>query len=89
MDYPIPVAATVPRFIHRHIETPSPLNPLGMKGAGEGGFTGAPAALVGGIEDALRDFGIVLRDDGPWTPDRILPLIRNAGTAGRTSPEPS
>jgi carbon-monoxide dehydrogenase large subunit len=75
MDYTIPVAANVPRFQLRHIETPSPLNPLGMKGAGEGGFVGVPAALVSGIEDALAEFHLVLTDDGPYTPSRVLGLI--------------
>jgi carbon-monoxide dehydrogenase large subunit len=75
MDYTIPVAANVPRFHLRHIETPSPLNPLGMKGAGEGGFVGVPAALVSGIEDALAEFHLVLTDDGPYTPSRVLGLI--------------
>ena len=78
MDYTIPVAADVPRFHLRHVETPSRLNPLGFKGAGEGGFTGTPAALVGAIEDALSSYGIVLRDDGPYTPARVLGLIRDA-----------
>ncbi len=83
MDYLLPVAADVPRFHLRHVETPSPLNPLGLKGAGEGGFTGAPAALVGAIEDALQEFGIQLDDDGPYTPSRVLALIQDA--SGRRS----
>ena len=78
MDYPLPVAADVPRFHLRHIETPSPINPLGLKGAGEGGFTGTPAAMVSAIEDALREFGVELDDDGPYTPSRVLALIRDA-----------
>lgn len=80
MDYTLPVAADVPRFHLRHVETPSPVNPLGLKGAGEGGFTGAPAALVGAIEDALRDFRVFLHDDGPYTPSRVLALIRDASS---------
>jgi len=84
MDYTLPVAANVPRFHLRHIETPSPLNPLGFKGAGEGGFTGVPAALVGAIEDALRDFGVSLTDDGPYTPSRVLGLINAAPSAFAT-----
>jgi CO/xanthine dehydrogenase Mo-binding subunit len=93
MDYPLPVAADVPRFHLRHVETPSPLNPLGLKGAGEGGFTGAPAALVSAIEDALSEFGLQLDDDGPYPPSRVLALIRDAAVArppsenaGETSP---
>lgn len=78
LDYLLPVAADVPRFHLRHVETPSPLNPLGMKGAGEGGFTGAPAALVGALEDALCEFAVELDDDGPYTPARLLELIRSS-----------
>jgi carbon-monoxide dehydrogenase large subunit len=76
MDYPLPVAANVPRFHLRHIETPSPHNPLGMKGAGEGGLTGVPAAIVGAIEDALREDGVVLTDDGPYSPTRVRRMLR-------------
>lgn len=76
LDCPIPVAANLPTFHLRHIETPSPVNPLGAKGAGEGGFTGAPAAIVAAIEDALSEFGLQLTDDGPYTPSRLLGLIR-------------
>ena len=78
MDYPLPVAAQVPRFHLRHIETPSPVNPLGFKGAGEGGFVGVPASLASAIEDALSEFAVTLDDDGPYTPSRVLGLLRNA-----------
>lgn len=88
LDYPLPVAANVPRFHLRHVETPSPLNPLGFKGAGEGGFTGAPAAIVGAIEDALRDQPVSLTDDGPYTPARVLTLLRDACRQNDNKPTP-
>jgi carbon-monoxide dehydrogenase large subunit len=47
-------------------ETPSPLNPLGAKGVGEGGSIGTPAALANAVADAL---GFVL--DPPFTPSRV------------------
>ena len=80
MDYPLPVAANAPRFHLRHVETPSPVNPLGFKGAGEGGFVGVPAALAGAIEHALRQFAVRLDDDGPYTPSRVLGLLRNTSS---------
>jgi carbon-monoxide dehydrogenase large subunit len=75
MDYLVPSAADAPVFELSHTETPTPHNPDGMKGAGEGGMTGAPAALVNALEDALAPFGVRLNDDGPFTPSRVLELI--------------
>jgi carbon-monoxide dehydrogenase large subunit len=77
-EYVLPTAATVPRFALRHIETPSPLNPLGMKGAGEAGCTGAAAAIVNAIADALAPFGVVTAGCGPFSPARVRELLRNA-----------
>lgn len=75
LDYVVPVAANLPRFLFRHVETPSPINPLGLKGCGEAGFSGAPAAITGALEDALTEFGLRLTDDGPYTPSRVLGLL--------------
>ena len=83
MDYVMPVAANVPHFHLRHVETPSPLNPLGFKGAGEGGFVGVPATLVGAIEHALSEFAVSLSEDGPYTPSHVLGLLR------KTLPQPN
>jgi len=77
-DYVLPTAATVPRFTLRHHETPSPLNPLGMKGAGESGCTGAGAAIVGGIADALAPFGIATPVRGAFSPALIRALLRQS-----------
>jgi len=77
-EYILPTAATVPRFVLRHLETPSPLNPLGMKGAGEAGCTGAAAAIVNAIADALAPFGVVPAGCGPFSPARIRGLLRSA-----------
>jgi carbon-monoxide dehydrogenase large subunit len=75
MDYLLPSAADIPIFSLSHTETPTPHNPYGIKGAGEGGTTGAPAALVNALEDALAPFGVRLNDDGPFTPSRVLELL--------------
>jgi carbon-monoxide dehydrogenase large subunit len=77
-EYILPTAATVPQFALRHVETPSPLNPLGMKGAGEGGLTGAPAALVNAIADALGPYGVSPDTSGPFTPAFVRGLLRGA-----------
>jgi carbon-monoxide dehydrogenase large subunit len=81
-EYVLPTAATVPHFTLRHIETPSPLNPLGMKGAGEAGCTGAAAAIVNAIADALAPFGVVPAGCGPFSPARVRELLRNARPRG-------
>jgi carbon-monoxide dehydrogenase large subunit len=53
MDYALPRAADVPELEVHHVVTPSPLNPLGVKGAGEGGTLPAPAAIANAVADAL------------------------------------
>jgi CO/xanthine dehydrogenase Mo-binding subunit len=60
MDYLMPTALDVPAVDVEHLGTPSPLNPLGAKGAGQGGTIPVPAVLVAAVEDALRPFGVRL-----------------------------
>jgi carbon-monoxide dehydrogenase large subunit len=74
-EYILPTAAVAPNFVLRHLETPSPLNPLGMKGAGEAGFTGALGAIVNGIADALAPLGVEAAGSGPFTPAHVLELL--------------
>ena len=57
------------------MESPSPLNPLGVKGAAESGTIGAPAAIASAVEDALRAFQVTI-SDLPLTPTRILAAIQ-------------
>ena len=73
-DYALPIAAAVPEIACDHIEMLSTRNPLGVKGLGEGGAIGAPAAIANAVEDALRPLGIVVRGV-PLTPARIRSLI--------------
>jgi carbon-monoxide dehydrogenase large subunit len=82
-DYLLPGACDVPPVKAVHLETPSPLNPLGVKGAGEGGTIPASAALIAAIENALDPFGVKL-DESPMTPDRIVAAIRNARRRNKT-----
>ena len=62
-DYLMPMAPDVPACVIEHVETPNPLNPLGVKGAGEGGTIPAPAAIIAAIEDALVAVRRALRRD--------------------------
>jgi aerobic carbon-monoxide dehydrogenase large subunit len=77
MDYMLPTACDIPRvhLIHQH--SPSPLNPLGVKGVGEGGPIGPPAAIANAVSDALRPFKVAF-DRTPITPQRIVEAVRSA-----------
>ena len=77
-DYLMPAALDVPGCDIEHVETPNPLNPLGVKGAGEGGTIPAPAAIISAVEDALSSFGVRFAAM-PLTPDRIVEALRQAG----------
>jgi len=76
-DYLLPGACDVPNIDAVHLQTPSPLNPLGVKGAGEGGTIPAAAAIVAAIENALEPFGVKLTES-PITPARIVAQLRKA-----------
>src|SRR4051812_9579426 len=76
-DYLLPTSDVVPPIEIHHMESPTPLNPLGVKGAAESGTIGCPPAIVSAIEDALRPLPIRITDL-PVTPDRLLALIRSA-----------
>jgi carbon-monoxide dehydrogenase large subunit len=73
-DYTLVSAAEVPAAELFHLHTPSPLNPLGAKGAGEGGTIPAPAVIANAVEDALRPFGARV-NRAPVTPARIVEAI--------------
>ena len=77
-DYLLPAAPDVPGCMIEHVETPNPLNPLGVKGAGEGGTIPAPAAIIAAIEDALSPFGVRFME-APLTPARIVAALRASG----------
>jgi carbon-monoxide dehydrogenase large subunit len=76
-DYILPGATDMPPIEIHHSETPSPLNPLGLKGAGEGGTIPAIAAIVAAIENALSPFGVTL-NEAPVSPQRIVELVNAA-----------
>jgi carbon-monoxide dehydrogenase large subunit len=75
MDYLVPTATDLPRIDTVHLEYPSPRNPLGIKGLGEGGAISPPAAIANAIEDALQPFGVKITET-PVSPSRLLALIQ-------------
>ncbi|MFI5590178.1 xanthine dehydrogenase family protein molybdopterin-binding subunit [Amycolatopsis sp. NPDC051758] len=74
LDYALVSSAEVPPVELFHIESPSPLNPLGAKGAGEGGTVPPPAAIANAVEDALRPLGARVTR-APVTPARIVDAL--------------
>ncbi|PPR09360.1 MAG: Caffeine dehydrogenase subunit alpha [Alphaproteobacteria bacterium MarineAlpha11_Bin1] len=76
-EYLLPTAPEVPSYDIIHMESPTPLNPLGVKGAGEGGTIPVTSAIASAIDDALSDFGVVIREL-PIEPKRIVEMIREA-----------
>ena len=74
MDYLAPTSAEMPDLETVHLEFPSPRNPLGVKGLGEGGAISPPAAIANAVEDALAPFGIRITKT-PITPDSIIQLL--------------
>src|SRR5712671_5418874 len=75
MDYAIPRASQLPWFELDRTETPSPVNPLGVKGVGEAGTIGATPAIVNAIVDALSPYG-VKHLDMPVRPENVWRLIK-------------
>jgi carbon-monoxide dehydrogenase large subunit len=75
MDYLLPTVAEIPEMEIVHQETPSPLNPLGVKGAGEGGTLAPPAVLAAAVEDALGPLGVRITRT-PVSPAAILAAVR-------------
>jgi carbon-monoxide dehydrogenase large subunit len=74
LDYLLPSATEVPDIRVLHMQTPSPYTEFGIKGLGEGGAIGPPAAIVSAVNDALRPLKAEVHDL-PLTPDRILAAI--------------
>ena len=73
-DYLLPTADVAPKIEIHHMESPTPLNPLGVKGAAESGTIGAPAVIVSAIENALSEFGVEL-NQLPITPSVLHDII--------------
>jgi carbon-monoxide dehydrogenase large subunit len=80
LDYALPSSVEVPPVQLFHVHTPSPLNPLGVKGAGEGGTIPVPATIANAVEDALRPFGARI-NDVPVTPPKVVEALERAAAA--------
>jgi len=77
MDYLLPGAPEVPAVTLEHLETRSPLNPLGLKGVGESATLPAPAVIASAVDDALSALGITVTES-PLPPERVRALIARA-----------
>src|SRR5271165_2920840 len=75
MDYALPTAGDVPAFQILHQHSPSPLNPLGVKGVGEGGAVAPPAAIANAVCDALAPFGVEVKAT-PINPEQLVRAAR-------------
>ncbi|MFL5268396.1 MAG: xanthine dehydrogenase family protein molybdopterin-binding subunit [Stellaceae bacterium] len=75
MDYALPTAVEIPaiRIVHQH--SPSPLNPLGVKGVGEGGAVAPPVAIANAVCDALAPFGVEVNAT-PVNPGQLVRAIK-------------
>ncbi len=75
MDFLIPYATEIPSLELHHTETPSPLNPLGVKGVGEAGTIPGPAVIANAVSDALGQ----PVDDMPLSPQRLFEMLHGSG----------
>ena len=80
MDYAVPMAGALPEMTTDTVETPSPMNALGIKGVGELPTVAAPAAVANAVLDALSGYD-VRHIDTPLTPEKVWNVIH--GKAGR------
>ncbi len=80
-DYTAPTAPGIPNVKLDFIETPSPFSMFGMKGIGENGAIGPPAAIVNAVNDALRPLGAAVFET-PVTPQRVRDAIARAESGG-------
>jgi carbon-monoxide dehydrogenase large subunit len=77
-DYLVPMAGEMPDITIAHVVTPTSTSALGAKGAGEAGTAGAPAAVMGAVNDALRPLSARM-NAMPMTPERVLRALGHVG----------
>jgi len=85
-DYAIPRASDIPEYVMGATVTPSPSNPLGVKGVGEAGTIGAAPAIANAVIDALSPLGI-RHLDMPFTPERLWRAIHDPAFRPKVSSE--
>src|SRR5215468_8924042 len=78
MDYALPKADMLPMYETDRTETPTPVNPLGIKGAGETGTIAATPAVVNAVIDALSGLGVDHIETMPLTPERVWTTLQAA-----------
>jgi carbon-monoxide dehydrogenase large subunit len=78
MEYALPRADQIPALEVGHLDFPSAINPLGIKGVGESGIIAPAAAIANAVEDALADYGVEV-DRAPVTSARVFELLRATG----------
>jgi aerobic carbon-monoxide dehydrogenase large subunit len=76
-NYLVPSAAELPSYELDRTETPSPTNPLGVKGVGETGAIASPAAVMNAVANALAPYGVA-DIDMPATPERVWRALEEA-----------
>jgi len=79
MDYALPRASDIPAYVMGMTVTPSPSNPMGVKGVGEAGTIGAAPAIANAVVDALSTLG-VRHLDMPFTPERVWRAIHDTAS---------
>ena len=77
MDYLVPAIGNMPEMVVEHMSVPTPLNPDGMKGAGEGGAIGSPAAIANAVADALLPLGVKITET-PLGPNTVYRALQDA-----------
>jgi carbon-monoxide dehydrogenase large subunit len=78
MDYLLPTASDMPKIEMTHTETPSPYNPLGIKGMGEGGTMSGMPVIANALADALAPFNVEVTEF-PLTPNRLFAKVYKEG----------
>ncbi|WP_027891890.1 xanthine dehydrogenase family protein molybdopterin-binding subunit [Calidithermus chliarophilus] len=84
LEYAVPTAAMLPRYELGHTVTPSPVNPMGVKGAGEAGTIASAQAVMNAVIDALSPFGIK-HLQMPATPEKVWRAIQNSRQMGQAA----
>jgi carbon-monoxide dehydrogenase large subunit len=74
LDYQLPTSLDLPNVEISHMVSPSPVNPLGVKGVGEGGAIGAHAAVANAVADAIAHTGARVRET-PLRPAAVWKLL--------------